>query len=808
MFKSNWWLFLAAACCPSVIFGQARLSGVVHSQDGEALHGASLVLEESLRIAYSRSDGGFDFGNLPRGTYVLRTSYLGYETRRDTLTVEDRDLQLDIALVPRSFLSGEVVVEATRLSENSPGTFETLTQEDIAKRNLGQDIPYLLALTPSMVTTSDAGAGVGYTGLRIRGSDQTRINLTVNGVPINDPESQVVVWVNMPDLATSLNSVQIQRGLGSSTNGSGAFGASINMETGDVPSEGGGLISNSFGSFNTRKHTVEFNTGRLKNGFAAEGRLSSIQSDGYIDRATSDLKSYYLSAGYFGEKTMVKAVSFAGAQETYQSWYGTPESRVKGDREEMLAHAEREGYSPEQISNLLNSGRTYNHYLYENEVDNYTQSHYQLHVGHAFSDKLRLNLAGHYTRGDGFFEQYKAGEDILEDFGKPYPVIGGDTVMESDFIIRRWLANDFYGGTYALKYVHGNSNFTLGGGLHFYRGDHFGEILWADSAVNVTHGERYYDGVGNKDDYSVYGKWEHVLDRWNFMLDLQLRSVEYETFGIDNDLTHYDVSRNYLFFNPKLGVRHDIDDRQHVYAYFGRGHREPVRNDFIDADPGETPRHETLNNLELGYGFETPSFGAKVNGYLMHYENQLVLTGALNDTGNPIRENVDRSYRAGFELQAAWRVFDRLMWSANFTYSRNKITEFEYHLGGEMMELGETDISFSPEIIAANNFVWMPVKGLELALSTKYVGEQFLDNTSDRGKMIDAYTVSDFRAGYTIKGKFFDEVRINLLVNNIFDAEYSSNGYTYSYVYNGVVTENFYYPQAGTNFLIGLDLVF
>ncbi len=788
--------------------GQARLHGVVKTNAGENLQGAHVVLEKSLRNVYTDDRGAFDFGTLDPGTYYLKSTYLGYEPYRDTVVVKDKDLSLTIALTPRPYMTGEVVVEATRLSPRAPGTFETLTKEDIEERNLGQDLPYLIGFTPSIVTTSDAGAGVGYTGLRIRGSDQTRINVTVNGIPINDPESQVVVWVNMPDLATSLSSLQIQRGLGSSTNGSGAFGGSINMETNEVSQEGGGLISNSFGSFNTHKHTVEYHTGRLENGFAAEGRLSSIQSDGYIDRGTSDLKSYYMSAGYYGAKTMVKAVTFAGTQETYQAWDGVPQSRVENDVEGMLGFAAREGYSEAQTENLLHSGRNYNLHTYPNEVDHYTQSHYQLHVSHAFTDQLRLNLAGHYTRGDGYFEQYKADRDILKKYGKPYPIIGSDTILKSDFITRRWLANDFYGGTYALKYDRGRSRFTLGGGMHIYRGDHYGEILWADSAVNIAHNERYYSGVGNKDDYSVYGKWEYTAGSWNLMADMQLRMVDYETYGVDNDLNDYDVRRDHAFFNPKVGARYDVSDRSYVYGYFGRGHREPVRSDFIDAATDKTPTYETLNNLEIGYGYDANAVRVKLNGYLMNYHNQLVLTGDLGDTGKPIRENVDRSYRAGIEAEAVWRVFDRFHWSGNIALSRNKIMDFEYILGDDVSKMSETDISFSPAIVAANQFAWQPVNGLELALMTKYVGKQYLDNTSSKNKMLDAYTTTDFHASYTLRNVLFKEVEFSLLVNNVFDAQYSSNGYTYSYVYNGVVTENFYYPQAGINFLVGVNLRF
>jgi iron complex outermembrane receptor protein len=719
-----------------------------------------------------------------------------------------------ISMKPLPYVTDEVVVTATRLSPKAPATFQNIDKKELEKLNFGQDLPFLLNWTPSLIATSDAGAGVGYTGMRIRGSDQTRINVTVNGIPINDSESQGVFWVNMPDLASSLSSIQIQRGLGSSTNGSGAFGASVNLETNNAEPEAGGAIDNSYGSFNTRKHTVEFNSGILKNGFAIEGRLSNIQSDGFIDRASSDLRSYYLAGGYYGKKTMVKAITFSGAERTYQSWYGTPQSRIENDVEGMLEHAANEGYSDEQTQSLLNSGRTYNFYLYENEVDDYQQDHYQLHLVHEFTSALKLSLAGHYTYGRGFFEQSRSGDDF-SDYGLENPIIGIDTITETDLIRRRWLDNDFYGATYSLDYSKGGHKLTLGGGLHFYRGDHFGEIVWAEYSQDIDHLQQYYFNVGNKDDYSVYGKWEYATGKWNFMADIQYRRVDYETNGIDNDQVAIDVTRSFDFFNPKVGARYDLNNRNAFYVYLGRGNREPVRNDFIDALEGTNPEAETLNNLEVGYTYKTESFQLNLNGYAMIYENQLVLTGELNDVGSSIRRNVDDSYRLGIEADATVQIAKNLWLNANLTLSRNRIGRFDevvydYTNGFDVLvnEFENTDISFSPEIISAGRLIYQPLKGLELMLISKYVGDQYLDNTSNEAKRIDAYWVNDFRIGYKIKNVLFKEIEVSLLVNNILNAEYSSNGYTYSYVVGDPITENFFYPQAGTNFLAGLRLSF
>ena len=793
---------------------QSVLSGRVTDPNGDPLQGAHVVLEEALIGVFTDDEGNYSFGSIKRDQVTIRSTYLGYEKFSSIVLLESGENNFPISMNPLPYVTDEVVVTATRLAPKAPATFQNIEKKELEKLNLGQDLPFLLNWTPSLVATSDAGAGVGYTGMRIRGSDQTRINVTVNGIPINDSESQGVFWVNMPDLASSLSSIQIQRGLGSSTNGSGAFGASVNLETNNAEPEAGGAIDNSYGSFNTRKHTVEFNSGILKNGFAIEGRLSNIQSDGFIDRASSDLRSYYLAGGYYGKKTMVKAITFSGAERTYQSWYGTPQSRIENDVDGMLQHAANEGYNEEQTQNLLNSGRTYNFYLYENQVDDYRQDHYQLHLVHEFADNLKLSLAGHYTYGRGFFEQYR-NDDEFSDYGLQNPIIGMDTITETNLIRRRWLDNDFYGATYSLDYSKGGHKFTLGGGLHFYRGDHFGEIVWAEYSQDIDHLQQYYFNVGNKDDYSVYGKWEYATGKWNFMADLQFRRVDYETFGVDNDQVAIDVTRNFNFFNPKVGARYDLNSRNAFYVYLGRGNREPVRNDFIDALEGTEPEAETLNNLELGYTYQEESFQLNLNGYAMLYENQLVLTGELNDVGSSIRRNVEDSYRVGIEIDATVQLAKKLWLNANLTLSRNRIGRFDevvydYTNGFDVLvnEFEDTDISFSPEVISAGRLIYQPLEGLELMLISKYVGDQYLDNTSNEAKKIDAYWVNDFRIGYKIKNVLFKEIEISLLVNNILDAEYSSNGYTYSYVVGDPITENFFYPQAGTNFLAGLRLSF
>ena len=807
---------LAAMLYATPILAQSEMNGTVTGNNGEPLGGAHVVLNGSERAVYTNFDGEFKIGNLKSGKYILKTSYLGYEHYLDTIYLQDKPVNLNIQLIPSFYQTDEVVVSATRLSQNAPATFKNINKQEIKELNLGQDLPFLLENTPSVVATSDAGAGVGYTSMRIRGSDQTRINVTVNGIPINDPESQGVFWVNMPDISSSLSSIQIQRGLGTSTNGSGAFGASINMETNTVAQKGGGMISNSFGSFNTRKHTVEFNSGLLKNGFAVEGRLSEIASDGYIDRAKSNLQSYYLAGGYYGEKTIVKAITFSGNQQTYQSWNGAPQSRVENDLDGMLKYAYNEGLNEEETLNLLNSGRTYNSYTYKNQIDRYQQTHYQLHLVHEFAPDLTLTAAGHYTKGSGYFEEYKARQKF-KNYGMAIPVIGNDTITKSDIIRRRWLDNDFYGGTFSLNYKRNNHNLTLGGGAHFYRGNHFGEIVWAEVSTTIDHLEEYYRNEGDKNDINIYGKWDYSLKDWSFMVDVQLRSVHYVTSGIDKNLVYFDIDEDYLFVNPKIGARYRIDKRSSLYAYLGRGNREPVRKDFVEGPDDTLPKYETLNNIELGYNLRGENFTLNLNGYFMDYKNQLVLTGELNESGGSVRRNVDESYRAGVEFDGTYMFFPNFGVNLNAAFSQNKIKNFKeviYDYLDEGVDVVNTDfrdvdITFSPAVVSSGRIIFKPIKNLEFNFTSKYVGKQYLDNTQNESRSIDAYWINDVRLAYGIDDVIFDRIEFNLLVNNIFNAMYSSNGYTYSYGANhDIITENFYYPQAGTNFLVGLNLIF
>lgn len=799
---------------PWTLSAQVTISGKVSSQkEDSGLPGATIRFDNNRSIISTNNSGKY-LVNLKEGEHQMTISFIGYQDTTLNINLTKSEV-INIELKERSFLQDEVMVEATRAKENSATTFTNVSKEDIEALNLGQDIPILLQQTPSVVSTSDAGAGVGYTGLRIRGSDATRINVTVNGIPINDAESHGVFWVNMPDLASSTESIQIQRGVGTSTNGAAAFGASINMQTTTLKEKAYGEIANSFGSFNTRKHTVQFGSGLINNKFAFDGRLSQISSDGYIDRASADMQSYYLSGAYYGNKTIVKAIMFGGNEKTYQSWYGTPESRVNNDREGMLQHAANEGYSQERIDNLLNSGRTYNNYLYDNQTDNYSQDHYQLLIAHEFSKKLTANMAFHYTRGEGYFEEFRSDDDF-SDYGLSSPVIGNDTINSTDLIRRRWLDNHFGGLTYSLNYEASKKlNLTLGGGFNMYEGDHFGEIIWSEFAANTSIRERYYDNKGKKRDFNSYLKADFaVTEDLTAFADLQIRTIDYSTFGNDNDQRIIDVDESFVFFNPKAGLNYRFNSITSAYVSYSVSNREPVRNDFIDAPVGEKPEHEQLNNLELGFQVNDKDYFFHANFFHMDYKNQLVLTGELNDVGSSVRQNVENSFRAGIEISGGITISKKLSWSGNITMSRNKIAEFDDYLydyiSGETIitRIEDADISFSPNFIAASTVSYRPVKNMTIELLTKHVGQQFLDNTQSNDKKIDAYLVNDIRLNYVVEDVLFKEMNFTLLINNAFNELYSSNGYTYSYGLGEVITENFFYPQAGTNFLAGVTLKF
>lgn len=807
---------LALMALPLVAWAQFTISGrVTDAADQELLAGVHVVLQNTYKGSFSYADGRYTLTDLKPGKYVLEVSFVGYEKRIQPVELT-QSLTLDFALNRATILADEVIVQATRAPENSPTTFTSISTEEIRKKNFGQDLPFLLNQTPSVVVTSDAGAGVGYTGIRIRGSDPTRINATINGIPYNDAESQGTFWVNMPDFASSVDNIQIQRGVGTSTNGAGAFGASLNIQTNTLRQEPYAEVNNSVGSFNTWRHTVKVGSGLIDGKWSFNGRLSKISSDGYIDRANADLRSYFISGGYHGKSTLVKLNVFSGKEITYQAWYGTPESRIRNDRQGMLDYIDRNGLSEAEAANLLNSGRRYNYYTYDNQVDNYQQDHYQLILSQELNKYWNLNGALHLTRGKGYYEEYRPDNDFAS-YNLPEVIIGDSVISSTDLIRRRWLDNYFYGFTYSANYNSlGRLSGTLGGGWNNYEGKHFGEIIWARFAGNTNIRERYYDNDAQKTDFNIYAKANYrITDQINAYIDLQYRRIGYSFLGFDNNLSNVQQEAELHFFNPKAGITYQLSNESNVYVSYSVGNREPTRDDYTQSTPQSRPKHETLRNVEAGYRKGSKNLTWGINYYLMDYKNQLVLTGQINDVGEYNRTNIPRSYRTGIELDMAAKLLPALQWSGNATFSSNKVRNYNefidnYDLGEQtLVTYSSTDIAFSPNVVAASTFSYNPVKNLGLHFVSKYVGSQYLDNTSNDARKLDAFIVNDVRINYTLQTKFIKEIGLNLLVNNIFNELYEPNGYTYSYIYDDrVVTENFYYPQAGLHFLASVNLKF
>ena len=721
-------------------------------------------------------------------------------------------------------------VTAVRATERAPFAAETLDAEEIADRNTGQDLPYVLRYTPSVVVTSDAGAGVGYTGLRIRGTDPTRINVTLNGIPINDSESQAVFWVNMPDLASATDDIQVQRGVGTSTLGAGAFGATISLNTLDIAEEAGGSMMVGGGSFNTFRTNLQWNSGRSASGWAAEGRVSTVMSDGWVDRASSDLNSFQLGLNRAWDGGSMTYTILSGRERTYQSWWGVPEVALNGSAEDIQAWGDANGYSQRQIDDLIQYGRQANYYTYEDEVDNYGQDHQQLHLEHQFGD-WRLSATGHFTHGEGYFEQFKSGED-LADYLLPDVVVGDDTVTTTDLVRRRWLDNDFYGAVLGAERRWDRAALTLGAAANRYEGDHFGRLIWAENASTAgTPNYTYYDSDGLKLDRNVFARFvQRSQDgRLQTQAELQYRGVRFETMGTDNDQVAINVPRDsatFDFLNPKVGLDYRLNDEDRVFASVAIAHKEPGRNDFVDAPAGFADRAERLTDFEFGWRRNTDAYAWGLTAYHMAYTDQLIPTGALNDVGAAIRQNVPKSSRTGVEMEFGWQISDALELGAQATLSRSRIDEFTEviydYLDYSTVEIvhQNTEIAFSPRVLWGGQLLWHAVRpetpsgvALDLEWATQHVSDQFMDNTG-KAAILPAYTVSQLRASLhlpTVKdGQVVDRTRFDVWVENALDAEYSANGYTYSYFYGSdfYALENFYYPQAGRHINMALTYSF
>ncbi|MFL2587550.1 MAG: TonB-dependent receptor [Flavobacteriaceae bacterium] len=704
----------------------------------------------------------------------------------------------------------EVKIAGLRTDESQPFAYTNLDKEDLASRNLGQDLPIMLNYLPGVVTTSDAGAGIGYTGIRVRGSDATRVNVTINGIPYNDSESQGVYWVDLPDFTSSVSSLQMQRGVGTSTNGSGAFGASINLLTDAVSENAFAEIANSVGSFNSLKHTLMFSTGLLNNNIEISGRLSKITSDGYIDRATSDLDSYFLQAAYQDKNTLIKAIMFGGHEITYQSWFGIDATTLNTNRT----------YNPAgEIYD--DNGNLEGHY--DRQVDEYLQDHYQFHWNQKLNVYTNLSLGLNYTYGRGYYEEYKdlwfeqninfSEENNFSYLGlQPYS-IGGNTVDTTENVIKKWLDNDYYVATFSLNTQKVNTALNFGAMFSNYIGDHFGELVFASNASGGMPRDRFYQNQGKKKEGNVYAKVNHQFDDlFSGYLDLQYRNISYTADGNLKGPELIAVDEDYSFFNPKAGIVFSPNKKNKFYLSYARANREPSRADFEEG----SPKPEELNDFELGWRFKGEKSSILANIYLMDYTNQLVLTGALNDVGTPVRENVGNSSRLGIELEGNFTLSRQWIWQPNLTLSSNRNHDYYFERDGKLTDLGNTHLSFSPAVVAGNIITYQPESKLRLALLTKYVGEQFMGNIDSDNSKLSAYTNSDLNIAYQfLPMRLFKSIDVSLLVNNILNVKYVSNGYFYTfdddYSDPGKVTTiegSGYYPQAGINFLLGINFRF
>lgn len=762
---------------------------VIDAQTKKPVAGAAITVQN--RTAITGDDGHFNLQNMiPRNSSMVINS-IGYEMYRSTVTIPKEGKKMEVSLTGIPLFLQPLEVKAIRAGSKAPFAVTNINEQEIAKTNLGQDIPFLLNQTPSVFVNSDAGNGIGYTDIHIRGTDATRINVTLNGIPYNDAESQGTYWVDLPDFASSLNSIQIQRGVGTSSNGTGAFGATINLSTNEFHEKPYAEVNNSYGSFNSWKNTLKVGSGLLNGHFTVDARLSKISSDGYIDRASSLLQSFALSAAYINKKTSIRFNIFSGKEKTYQAWYGVPDTLLATDRTYNPAGTEKPG-TP-----------------YDNQTDNYQQDHYQLFLNQEINSNWSFNTALFMTYGRGYYEEYKAAQNFT-DYGLMPFTVGNSVLDSTDLVRRRWLSNHFYGQIGSLQYKNTKDELTIGGGWTRYEGNHFGNIIWAQYGL-TTPNYQYYFYPAVKTDVNVYTKWQHNFAKyWYSFADVQYRTVTHNMQGFEGN-GNLDVNRTFHFVNPKAGITYSHNSWQAYFSY-ALGNKEPNRDDF-QASLQNQPVAETLHDFELGVTRKNSRFNYSANLYYMLYKNQLVLTGIINDVGAYTRINVPNSYRMGIELQGAYILNQWLNVQANASFSRNKIKSFteyidNYDTGGQnTVQHNNTDISFSPNIIGAATINIIPAKNVTVNLLSKYVSKQYMDNTQTENRSLAGFFTETFRVNYTVKNIVFKEWNFILQVNNVFNKLYQPNGYTYSYISNNqMYTDNNYFPMAGTNYMMAVNI--
>ena len=739
-----------------------------------------------------------------RLSFLLLASSIGLQAQNQSqVNFKDQDSLSTITLE-------EVKLTGIKAKDNTPVTFTNVSKKDIASRNLGQDIPILLNYLPAVVTTSDAGAGIGYTGIRVRGSDATRVNVTLNGIPYNDAESQGTFWVNLPDFASSVEQIQLQRGVGTSTNGSAAFGASLNVETSGIQQNAFSSLSSSLGSFNTFKNTFQFSTGILNDHFSFSGRLSKINSDGYIDRAASNLDAYFFQAAFQDENTLIKALIFGGHEITYQSWYGVDAETLVSNRTYNPA-----GEIYDNNGNLTG--------FYDNQVDDYTQDHYQFHWDEKINAFWSSSLGLNYTYGRGFYEEYNDvwynenisfGGDTSFDYLQIQPFTIGETTVEStENISQKWLDNDYYVLTLGLNYQTAETTINFGGLYSRYIGDHFGNLLWGQTIGASAPNHRFYENQGVKTEGSFFAKATQQLgSKLTGFLDLQIRGIDYKVEGTISGPDNFDVDDQFTFFNPKAGLTYTLSQKQNIYFSYAKAQREPNRTDYENG----SPKPEKLNDFELGWRINNEKVRFQTNLYWMEYQDQLVLTGAIDEVGAPIRQNVGKSRRVGLEVDATIQLADQWLLKPNLALSSNQNLDFYFKRDGVLQSLGKTQLAYSPGVVAGNALVFAPSTRFQVGLLSKYVGKQYMGNIDSENSTLPSYFVSDINFVFTWQpNRWIKEIQWLTTVNNIFNFKYESNGYFYTYdddwSTSGQITTiegAGYYPQAGIHFLSGVTLTF
>ncbi len=800
-----------------ISLGQSKTNLLVSDAAGNPVANASIDIERTGLFAADEK-GTFTFTTRQTGPVRFRVSSVGFLSLDTTISLPAPLVHL--TLVRLSLFLEPVEIKAIRAGDKAPFAKTNLGKSEIEKRNLGQDLPFILSQTPSVITTSDAGNGVGYTGLRIRGTDATRINVTVNGIPYNDAESQGTFFVDMPDIASSLSSIQIQRGVGTSSNGAGAFGASINLSTNETNEKAYAEVNNSFGSFNTWKNTVKLGTGLINDHFTFDARLSKVQSDGFIDRASSNLKSLYASGAYINGHSSIRFNIISGTEKTYQAWNGIPQYKLFYNQDSLLNHYYNNlgslYFTSADSANLFTADpRKYNAFTYANQTDNYQQDHYQLFLNHQFSNNWSVNTAVYLSKGKGYYEEYKY-DASYSSYGLPATIIGNSTIKKTDLVRRLWLDNNLYGTIFSAVHKTSNNQLSMGGGWNEYDGKHYGNITWAANGVPDNY--QWYYNKAVKKDFNLYGKYQYKLTRQlEALVDLQYRRVDYNINGTRKfpDLV---VNNTFHFFNPKLGLTYAAGPLV-AYASYAMANKEPNRDDYETGTTAAPPKREQLHDIELGVEENKFNYGWGINLYYMKYKDQLVLTGKINDVGDALRMNVPSSYRAGIELQGRYKPAKYIQLSGNLTVSDNKINNFydnipRYNANFDLVQQDtfyykKTSLAFSPSVIASGMVQLFPFANAEINTSVKYAGKQYLDNTGNDAKSINGYFTQDLTLQYGVHTGFTKNITLVARLINVWNKQYEASGYTYSYFYDkSLVRENFYFPMAGRNFMLAVNVKF